>query len=256
MIKRKIVEVKYGKKFNLGNYESEEISVVAVPEENESVSDLVETLKAEVHAAQAGVKTFKSEPLKTSASEKVEKGNTAGVKKPDKKPKAVKPTEPEEETEEIADVDTDNIETEEEVVVVDEDDIETGEEEEVVVDEEEEVVPAPKTSPKTSSKPSATTKTSVKPGQKTTPSTSTTTTKTEDKKKLRVKETTYSRVDETHKMLVGEILDENFPNWRVKLKAVTIQASKDMQGKEFLDKNGNVLNSFKDQLIKKIKKSK
>jgi hypothetical protein len=60
------------------------------------------------------------------------------------------------------------------------------------------------------------------------------------------KATMYDRVLETHKSLIGAFLDTKYPKWRKNelIKKAT-QASKDLNGIEFLDENGEMLESFK-----------
>ena len=60
------------------------------------------------------------------------------------------------------------------------------------------------------------------------------------------KATMYDRVLETHKSLIGAFLDTKYPKWRKNelIKKAT-QASKNLNGIEFLDENGEMLESFK-----------
>lgn len=75
----------------------------------------------------------------------------------------------------------------------------------------------------------------------------------EEKKKSRLS-SVYARTNEIHKKVVGEILTKNFPGWdkpdRIG-KAKTM--SETLNGKEFLDGEGLVLQSFTDQLIALMK---
>lgn len=74
-----------------------------------------------------------------------------------------------------------------------------------------------------------------------------------EKKKSRLS-SPYARTNEIHKKVVGEILTKNFPGWD---KAERIGKAKTMSealnGKEFLDAEGLVLQSFTDQLIALMK---
>ncbi len=50
----RITEVKYAKKFNLGNYESEEFALTAVVEEKDNHLETLQSLKNDVHSAYSG----------------------------------------------------------------------------------------------------------------------------------------------------------------------------------------------------------
>ena len=64
------------------------------------------------------------------------------------------------------------------------------------------------------------------------------------KKKVIKVAATYDRANDLHKKLVGEILDLEYPDWR-KDKQKAIEASKAMEGKDFMDSEGLILPSFK-----------
>lgn len=78
--------------------------------------------------------------------------------------------------------------------------------------------------------------------------------KTKSKKKGRSKSTTYDREDDLHKKLVGEMLDDNFPKWDKKksLKKLAIKASKSMQGEDFLDSDGDILEDFQEKFLEQM----
>jgi len=58
----------------------------------------------------------------------------------------------------------------------------------------------------------------------------------------------YDKKNETHKKLVGQFLDAKFPKWREQpLIACASAASNAMLGKDFLDGNGEVLESFREE---------
>lgn len=65
------------------------------------------------------------------------------------------------------------------------------------------------------------------------------------------KNTAYDRVLDTHKNNLGVYLDAAYPNWRHKdnIKKAS-DASKALQGTEFLDAEGNILDSFKEAFSK------
>lgn len=163
----KITEITYGKKFNLGNYESEEYRLTAVLDEDENTIGAIAALKLEVIEAQSGV-TFK-----------VEASEPEPVMKP--KPKKAKK-------------------------VIDEPiPDETGESDPEIQD------PAPKA-----------------------------------KKKFKKKATTYDRANEIHKKLFSASLAEIAPSWKSTDagKAKAKQLSRDSDGVDFLDDDGDVLESF------------
>ncbi len=60
------------------------------------------------------------------------------------------------------------------------------------------------------------------------------------------KATVYDRALDTHKNLLGSFLDKKYPKWRTSdsLKKAA-EASKALNGTDFLDENGEILESFK-----------
>lgn len=60
------------------------------------------------------------------------------------------------------------------------------------------------------------------------------------------KATAYDRALDTHKNLLGSFLDKKYPKWRTSdsLKKAA-EASKALNGTDFLDENGEILDSFK-----------
>jgi type IV secretory pathway VirB10-like protein len=60
------------------------------------------------------------------------------------------------------------------------------------------------------------------------------------------KATVYDRALDTHKNLLGSFLDKKYPKWRTSdsLKKAA-EASKALNGTDFLDENGEILDSFK-----------
>lgn len=118
-------------------------------------------------------------------------------------------------------------ETEEEEESEDEESDEEEESEEETEEEEEEEKPAKK----------AAKKTTASPGKK------------------RKMGATYDREDAVHKTLIGEMLNANFPNWTKKgdLKAKAKSISVKMDGKEFQDAEGDILESFSKEFIRQMK---
>lgn len=74
-------------------------------------------------------------------------------------------------------------------------------------------------------------------------------------KKPKSKATVYERGNELHKKLVGELLNEQFPGFRKDkvLAETAVAASKKMAGQDFLDSDGEVLESFSAQFAKWMK---
>lgn len=80
----------------------------------------------------------------------------------------------------------------------------------------------------------------------------TATKKTTKKAASRKKPVAYDREVKDHKTKLGEILTENFPDWKKsdEMKRLAKQASTDLEGEDFLDGNtGEVLESFVETVI-------
>ena len=81
--------------------------------------------------------------------------------------------------------------------------------------------------------------------KKTEPKAKKITSETKPVKKL-FKATAYDRTINTHKNLLGTFLDKKYPKWRVEpLLKKALEASKSLNGQDFLDENGDILESFK-----------
>lgn len=76
-------------------------------------------------------------------------------------------------------------------------------------------------------------------------------------KKFKKKPQNYSRSSEQHKSLFSNVLREVAPDWKKseKSKKAGKIASQKMEGKEFLDETGEVVDSFKAE-VKKLMKAK
>lgn len=61
------------------------------------------------------------------------------------------------------------------------------------------------------------------------------------------KNITYSRENDLHKKHVGQFLDDKYMTWRKdpKVKAAAVEASKAMEGKEFMNSSGEIIEEFK-----------
>lgn len=218
----KITGIRYVKKFNIGNYESEQYGISAIIEEDNTkkISALFKELKQEVAAAHGGEKVEQDVTEVTTTSEpKPKKGKDP--KREDSPPAAEKEEEIEGE-EEAPDPRKESVEIEEE-------------DKEGNGSDEEEVVEKNSKKLKEKSKPS--TDGAEKAG-----------------KKFKKQTLGYQRVNETHKEIFSGLLKEVCPDWKkseaskIKAKAV----SQKMEGAEFLDEQGNVLESFKHSVKKQM----
>ena len=213
----KATEVKYSKRFNLGNYEHEEFGVSIVVDETDRV-DAMKIAQDWVAQAQSGqemplaTQDPKAESLPEKKSKKPKSEMAPGVKKPKSAPKAEKEEEEDEEDKEEVEEEVEEGYAEED----ENDDDGEGEEE----SEQEEVEKKPK----------------ARAGKS--------------------KSASYDRTNDLHKNLVGKMLTHYHPDWRTKLKETAIQASKKMQGKEFLNATGSIIKTFEDDFMKLMKKGK
>lgn len=171
----KVTEASLIKRYNTGDFEYEEYSLVAQLDEEESASAALLFLKEEIKTAYAGKAIEKQK-------EEGPKNDSAPKKKKASKKKETEVAEPEE----------------------------TEEAEEVAAEE------------------------------------------TPKKKKKKVSPQTYDRTNEKHKAILSGILKSVAPNWK-KSDALVKKAkrlSKEMQGKDFLDDNGEIYKSFKNTVKK------
>ena len=69
-------------------------------------------------------------------------------------------------------------------------------------------------------------------------------------RKTKAKTSNYSRSNETHKAMFAEALNANFPKWKKTdaAKAKAKKLSQDLDGTEFLDADGEILESFMDAM--------
>lgn len=74
--------------------------------------------------------------------------------------------------------------------------------------------------------------------------------KKEVKKATKLKNIVYDRSNDLHKNHVGKLLDSFNPKWRSESEQAAVAASKGMAGQDFMDSEGNILDSFKDGLMK------
>ena len=63
--------------------------------------------------------------------------------------------------------------------------------------------------------------------------------------------TPYNRGNEIHKKIMGDLLDKTIPGWRSNA-AKAVEVSKSLEGQEFLDSEGLVLETFKEEFKKRL----
>jgi hypothetical protein len=71
--------------------------------------------------------------------------------------------------------------------------------------------------------------------------------KAKKEKKFKAVATPYNRENDLHKKLLGELLDKSYPTWK-KDPSKAKAASQLLAGKDFLDTEGKVIESFKSAL--------
>lgn len=192
----RITEAKYVRKYNLGNYESEDYGLTAVIEDDETAQSVLNNLKAEVAAAYSG--------------EAAPEPAASGKKKKGKK----KPPQDSEDAPDADDVEATEAEEEE---------TEAEETEEENEEEDDRATPIDGATGKRSTK-----------------------------KKFVKKPEVYQRGKETHRELFSSVLKTAAPDWKKsdKSKEKAKDVSTKMEGKAFLNEDGDVLESFKVEVKK------
>lgn len=211
-------EVKYMRRWNLGNYEHDEVTVSAAPSEGETILGTLLTIEKEIKRFKNGevesvqvslpIPPVTNVTTVTHAEKQVEE---TPVEKKERKARATKA-----EMEARAGV-KDEVKAEEKV--------ESPKQEEKVEATKEEA------------------KVEVKEEKK------------EEKKSLKSKVEVYDRTNEDHKKSVSMYLDAAYAGWRdnVTLKTKVAAMSRDAVGKDFFDINsGEVVQSFKDFVTKSL----
>lgn len=211
----KVTEVKFTRRYNVGQYEHEEYLVAANLDDGEVASEVLASLKAEVQAAYAGEQS--ASKMEDAGQEEEETSEEEKPVKTSKKSKASRTTTRGEESEEE---DTSIPEEEEETEDGEEETVDAEDTEEAVEEEEEE-------------KPAKAKKT----------------------KERKTKAAAYDRSNETHKKLFAEILSKINPKWskEPRLREAAKKASAKLEGKEFLDKSGEMIDGFVLALRKMMK---
>jgi len=239
-----VKSITFSKRRNLGNYEHEDLSIVGEIAVGASEEEAIGYLRGIV---EANLGEYMANDKEETTSKKAKSRKAAEVDEDDedeeeeeapKKKKAKKKSKKVEDDEEDEDDEEEEEDEESEDDSDGDEDSEEEEEEEDEEDEEEEV--APKKGKGKSAKASS------KGGDKKASGKT-----TDGKKKGRSKATTYDRRKDIHKTLVGEMIDEQFPKWRSKKKLVakSVKASAAMNGEDFLDNEGHVLDSFRESFL-------
>lgn len=219
----KVSEVKYARKFNTGNYESEEYSVTAIVEEDDSATAVFQKLKQEVTAAHSGEQSGEANEEETATEDQPTRRRGSKKGKGSNSDKGETENETEEEK-------TEDVEGEEE-----ESETEAGNETEDDSQEE-----------------SDDEETTSKRSKKLTRSTDGADTGGKVKKNFKKKAQVYQRTNPSHKDIFSTVLKEVAPLWKKDEKSKTKGklASQKLEGSEFLDDNGKVLASFKQDVKK------
>lgn len=241
----RIVEMRYSRKFNLGDYNSEEIAVVVVLDEKDNPSKVLkETINFvsskgnepivetnEARTADEEVEVFE---------EKVAKVEEVLEKKPRGRKKSA-PVEKPVETVEKPLIDEEYAPVIEESKAVEQIPVEDIKEEKEVEADPESVV-APEEPKVIEQKPEETkvaeTKVEVP--------------ETKPKKTFKTVAIPYDRGNSFHKKLLKECLIEKDPEWKNKIGPQALYASKAMQGKAFLRDDENILPEFMEGFYKVV----
>lgn len=221
----KVTEVKFTRRYNVGQYEHEEYTVTAQLDDD-SVVDALSELKSDVQKAYAGEA---SEP----GQDTDEETGTSKRGKKGKKSKQQSTTAPSEDDTEAEDEETEDAggeETEEDSEETEESESEDSDDEESEEETEEEP-PAKKGRSNAGAK--------VSKG-----------------KSFKKKPQAYQRSNETHKDIFSGVLKKVAPNWKKSFesKAHAKKVSQKLEGKEFLDESGKVLASFEAEAKKAMGK--
>lgn len=210
----RVTELKFQKRYNVAQYEHEEYSITVVCEDGENPVEALAKMKGAVSAAKEAEEIPWSESEGAAPVDKKEEEKPAKPRG-GKKPAAKKPKEeePEEEAEEPEEPEEEAEEPEEEA----------EEPEEEAEEPEEPEEPEEK-------KPQG------------------------GKKNFRKKGAVYSRASDLHKKLFAEALSKVMgKDFLAKSPATAKKASLKLSGAEFLDSDGKVLQSFKDEMKKLCK---
>lgn len=216
----RVTEAKYTRRINLGNYEHEELSLTAIVEDGDTAVGVLAQLKADIVTASGGEAAsgpLPPPPPEDAGPEAVETPEEKLPKKSSKKSKPVPTTIPTSKPAEEEVVDDEDEEAENEDGSGDDSTPDDEEEEQTIIEEDEDDVeeePAPK------------------------------------KKSFKKKSQTYQRANETHKDIFSGVMTAVAPAWKktFESKALAKKVSQKMEGVDFLDEDGGVFASFKEQV--------
>jgi hypothetical protein len=213
----KVTEAKFTRRYNVGQYEHEEFTVTAMLDDKDDVVETLAVLKSDVEAAHKGEASADSsrepgreEPETSEETKPAKAGKKSSKSDTTTRGKGSKATTTETESE-----------TQDETS-----DEEDGEDQEAGDDGEEETIDDEEGNEEEEEKPKKT----QSPG----------------KKSLKKKGSPYSRSNETHKSLLAKEFRKHYPDWKenAKREAKAKKFSRDSDGKEFLDGEGNILPEF------------
>jgi type IV secretory pathway VirB10-like protein len=233
-----VTSVSYTRRFNIGNYEHEEFSVAAVDESNNPV-ETIARLKGAVSAAKEAEEIPWGETKEAPVSKRTKTASVSNGKK-----RAAKAAE-EAEEETVEDVEEDLEEDPQE------EELEEAAEEETS-DEEDEEVESPKGSKNSKKAPakSASKKVSSEEDEEDAEADEEEAPK---KKSFKKKGSSYSRNSDLHKKLFVEAMNETLPGFLKKNAGRAKTVSIKMEGKDFLDAEGQILPTFKKEMVKLAK---
>ena len=239
----KVIDAKFTRRFVTGEYEFEEYTLTAQVNDGETGSQVLTELKGEVAAAFVGEATVVPEEKKET-KQPAKKQKTKKEEKKNVKPKADHVDDEDADDEDSASEDAgDDGESDQDDETTDHEDGDDGDDssdsdedsDDSEGDDEEESKPAPKKAGTKKASP-------AKGGGKT----------EEGKKSFRKKPQTYNRSIEQHKEIFSGLIRSVAPDWKKTeaSKAKAKKTSESMVGKEFLDENGEVLESFRSEVKK------
>lgn len=224
----KIIEAIFTRRYNTGDFNYEEHTLTAQVEDGETGTEVLVSLKAEVNAAYTGdiAEVTETKPAKVGKTKKEEKKNG--------KSKASSTDDEDASDEDSADEDASSdgegdSDDEAADAETDSDDDDSSDDSE----EDDDAKEAPAKKGKTAASSSGT------------------------KKGFKKKPQNYNRALEEHKDIFSTVLRSVAPDWKKspESKAKAKKTSEKMEGVEFLDESGEVLESFKSQ-VKKLMSAK
>lgn len=228
-MKSAINEAKLTKRYNTGDYEFEEYSLGAIVDDRETGVQVLKELKLQINEAFSGSAAVQEEQIETKSSKKADKKEEKKNGKPSKGSDAKDDSNDDEDSsDEDSSSDDKGSEDDEASDSKNDDDSDDSSNDGITSSDAEEEEPKPKSKAEKSGK------------------------------KFKKKAQTYNRGIEQHKEIFSKLLGSINPSWKQsdKTKALAKSASSDMEGKEFLDENGEVVATFKVAVSKIFKPKK